>query len=178
MLATPEPSVTEADANTAFDALLWALSRPGIPRKLPSAGEACIIRALLDRECRAHSADPLLVSMIMQTGAEVTDIDLADHVFLGAAPSLEAFDQVALGSDLYPDDGATVFVRGRIAQGPGVRMRGPGVDGSLMLQLSGLPNGFWQRRTERLRYPMGFDLFILDGAAVVGIPRSTEVEVV
>lgn len=177
MLATPTPSMAETEANTTFDALLWALSRPGLPRGLPSAGELPIIRALLDRECRAYSADPLLLPAIMRTGAEVAEIAASDHVFLGASPDLDLLGQVALGSDLYPDDGATVFVRGQIAQGPGLQLTGPGIEASLTLQIGGLPQGFWDKRREMLRYPMGFDLFILDGAAVVGIPRSTQVEV-
>ena len=177
MLASPSPSLAETRANTTFDALLWALSRPGLVRALPEPGEAPIINALLDRECRVHSADPLLIPEIMRTGAEVTDIDAADHVFLATMTSLAALDQVALGSDLYPDDGATVIVRARIGTGPAVRLTGPGIDGDLTLGLDGLPSGFWTVRAERMRYPMGFDLFLLDGDRVVGLPRSTTVEV-
>ncbi|MEO1796846.1 MAG: phosphonate C-P lyase system protein PhnH, partial [Pseudomonadota bacterium] len=71
MMATPAPSVEETRANRAFDALLWALSRPGLPRTLPDAGESAVIGALLDRECRVHAADPLLMPDIMRTGAEL-----------------------------------------------------------------------------------------------------------
>ena len=84
---------------------------------------------------------------------------------------------VALGSDLYPDQGATVVVRARFGDGQRVRLTGPGVDGALTLDVGGLPEGFWQARTERRRYPMGFDLFLIDADRVVGIPRSTQVEV-
>ena len=62
MLGTPVRTDAEAAANAAFDALLWALSRPGLGRDLPEPGEAGIIAALLDRECRAYSADPRLVA--------------------------------------------------------------------------------------------------------------------
>jgi alpha-D-ribose 1-methylphosphonate 5-triphosphate synthase subunit PhnH len=177
MLATPAPSLSETRDNATFDALLWALSRPGLPRSLPAPGETPIIAALLDRECRVHSADPLLMPEIMRTGAELADLEQADHVFFGAMTSCEPLAQVAIGSDLYPDDGATVIIRARFGIGLAVRLTGPGVDGSVTVQVDGLPDGFWAARASRIRYPMGFDLFLLDGDRLVGIPRSTTVEV-
>lgn len=176
MLATPAPSPAETRDNRAFEALLWSMSRPGRPRDLPAPGEASIITALLDRECLVYAADPLLMPQIMRTGAELTGLGKADHVFLGAMTASDPLADIAIGSDYYPDDGATVVVRAKIGAGPALRLTGPGVDGAVTLRLGGLPDGFWKARAARLRYPMGFDLFFVDGARVVGAPRSTTVE--
>ena len=176
MLAPPAPSLAETRDNIAFDALLWALSRPGLPRDLPEPGEGSIITALLDRECLVYSADPLLMPEIMRTGAELADIGKADHVFLGAMTTSDSLADIAIGSDYYPDDGATVIIRASIGSGPAIELVGPGVDGVVTPQLDGLPDGFWKARAARLRYPMGFDLFFVDGARVVGVPRSTTIE--
>ena len=176
MLATPAPSPAETRDNAAFDALLWALSRPGVPRDLPEPGEGTVITALLDRECLVYSADPLLMPEIMRTGAELADIDRADHVFLGAMTASDPLAAVAIGSDYYPDDGATVIVRANLGSGAAVRLTGPGIDGAATVQLGGMPDRFCKARAARLRYPMGFDLFFVDGARVVGLPRSTTVE--
>lgn len=177
MLATPLPSQAETIDNATFDALLWALSRPGLARGLQEPGEAPIIRALLDRECRAYAADPLLMAEIMRTGAEITEIGEADHIFLGALTTSDMLSKIVIGSDLYPDDGATVIIRARVGSGPALRLTGPGIDGELIVQIDGLPDGFWAARAARLRYPMGFDLFVLDGSNLLGLPRSTQVEV-
>lgn len=177
MQATPRASASETRDNAAFDALLWALSRPGKTRALPEPGEVPIISTLLDRECRVHSSEPRLLPEIMRTGAEITEIERADHVFLGAMTSSDPVVQIKIGSDLYPDDGATVVIRARIGTGPALRISGPGIDGDLVVHLDGLPDGFWAARKARLRYPMGFDLCLVDGAEVLGVPRSTEVEV-
>ena len=177
MLGTPVRTDAEAAANAAFDALLWALSRPGLGRDLPEPGEAGIIAALLDRECRAYSADPRLVPQIMRAGAEVAEVAEADHVFLGRVTSADALHPVQVGSDLYPDDGATVVVQAEIGAGPRLLLTGPGVDGAVEVRIGGLPDGFWQARAALIRYPMGFDLFFVDGTRVMGLPRSTNVEV-
>lgn len=178
MLATPVPSLSETRDNAVFDALLWALSRPGLPRQLPQPGEGVIVGALLDRECAVYSTDPLLMPEIMRTGAELADIENADHVFLGTLATPDPLDHVQIGSDFYPDDGATVIVRASIGPGQVLRLTGPGVDGAVTVQISGLPDGFWKARAARLRYPMGFDLFFVDGASVIGVPRSTTVDIV
>ena len=177
MLATPKPSAAETHENAAFEALLWALSRPGLQRKLPTHGETVIVDALLDRECRVHATDPLLLPDIMRTGAEIAEIDNADHVFLGTLPTADTLKSIGIGSDLYPDDGATVILRTQIGSGQMLRLTGPGIDDAITLQLDGLPDGFWQTRATCLRYPVGFDLFFVDGDEVIGIPRSTQVEV-
>ncbi|MEL6913060.1 MAG: phosphonate C-P lyase system protein PhnH [Pseudomonadota bacterium] len=177
MPVTVQPCASEARENATFEALLWALSRPGHPRMLPEPGLDAIIDALLDRECRVHASDPLLVPRIMRTGAEIADIDVADHVFLGATPKPEVLSRLAVGSDLYPDGGATVFVTVTLGEGAALRLTGPGVNGACDLRVAGLADGFWQARAARSRYPMGFDLFIQDGARIIGVPRSTCVEV-
>lgn len=177
MLAPPAPSPFETRDNDAFDALLWALSRPGLPRALPEPGEASITAALIDRECRVYSADPLLMPELMRAGAELVEIGQADHVFLGSLATCDPLVQITVGSDFYPDDGATVVVRARIGSGQALRLTGPGVDRAVTVQVDGLPEGFWAKRASHLRYPMGFDLFLLDGDQVIGLPRSTVVEV-
>jgi len=177
MLTTPAPDAEETQANAAFEAALWACSRPGLPRQLPAPGEAALIAALLDRECAAYAGDPLLIPALAQTGAGLVDLCQADHAFLGRLQDITLLGQCRTGSDLYPDQGATLVIRAKFAQGPRIRLTGPGVDGAVVIQLDGLPAGFWQERARLIRYPMGFDIFFLDGECLIGLPRSTKVEV-
>ncbi|MGJ8623440.1 MAG: phosphonate C-P lyase system protein PhnH [Yoonia sp.] len=177
MLTTPTPDAAEASANATFDAILWALSRPGLPRHLPQAGEVGLIAALLDRECHVYAGDPLLIPMVAQSGAKLVDVPQADHVFLGRLTDLDLLRQLRCGSDLYPDEAATLVLRATFGEGPKVRLTGPGVNGAVEVQIAGLPTGFWAARTDMIRYPMGFDMLLLDGTQVIGLPRSTMIEV-
>ncbi|KAJ54270.1 phosphonate metabolism protein PhnH [Actibacterium mucosum KCTC 23349] len=177
MLAVPQPSPAESRENQTFEALLWALSRPGLVRAMPGLGDADLLAALVDRECLVHAADPLLIPAVLKTGAKVAELTDADHVFAGTLGDLAVLDQLQMGSDLYPDDGATLVVHADLKTGPMLRLTGPGVDGTLDVHIGGLPDGFWQRRAQIMRYPAGFELFLLDDDQVMGIPRSTQVEV-
>lgn len=177
MLTTPSPDAAEIRANATFDSLLWALSRPGLKRQLPETGEAALIAALLDRECQVYSGDPFLIPLIAQSGARLVDLPAADHVFLGRITDISLVRQCRTGSNMYPDGGATVICRVSFGAGPKLRLTGPGVNGELEVQIDGLPKGFWATRTQVIRYPMGLDFLMLDGNQVMGVPRSTKVEV-
>lgn len=176
MLSTPIPSTEESRANAAFEALIWAMSRPGQVQILPEPREAPLIEALLDRECRVFSADPLLIPKVMESGAVITEVSRADHVFLGALNDLTVLPLLRMGSDLYPDEGATVVIRARFDAGPELQLSGPGIETRQPLQIGGLPEGFWRLRRDLIRYPMGFDLMFVDGDGVIGLPRSSVVE--
>ena len=81
MTAHPVPSDFEARTNATYEALMWALSRPGLIRHMPDAGQAGVIEALLDRECKVHCADPALAPIVARTGAALVAPDNADHLF-------------------------------------------------------------------------------------------------
>lgn len=175
-MTPPAPSAEEARDRAAFAAVLWALSRPGSVRDLPEPGEGCVAAALLDRECLAHAAEPALEAVVARSGAVASEIDAACHVLLGAPGEAAVLRRVAVGSDLYPDRGASVIARARLGDGARLRLTGPGVDGARDVEVGGLPGGFWAEREAAIRYPVGFDLILVDGARVMGLPRSCRVE--
>lgn len=177
MHAAPIPSEVETRCNAVFDALMWALSRPGLRRALPDTGAAQIVDALIDRECAVWAADPAITARAGQVGAALVALAQADHLFAGALVDADALRGLRCGSDLYPDDGATLVVDAQFDTGEALRVTGPGVNGAETLRVGGLPDGFWAVRAEAMRYPMGFELFLLSGDQVIGIPRSTKVEV-
>ena len=177
MQAALIPSEFETRTNATYEALMWAMSRPGLPRELPAAGLGPLIETLIDRECAVHCDDDALRASAAQTGASLVEIAQADHVFLSATPTMDLLRQLAQGSDLYPDNGATLICPAAIGNGPHLRLSGPGVNGTQEVSLGGLPDGFWQCRREIMRYPQGFEIFFIDQQQVIGLPRSTQVEV-
>jgi alpha-D-ribose 1-methylphosphonate 5-triphosphate synthase subunit PhnH len=178
MLTVAPPDAIELRANATFEALMWALSRPGDSRDLPEAGLAAIAETLVDLECTVFSDDPALQAQIAATGAlRAADISEADHVFVSSLEGSEGrLVTLRCGSALYPDDGATLVAQVRHGVGQRVRLSGPGVDGTLDVML-GISPSFWAMRAMLCAYPEGFDMLLVDGRSVIGIPRSTLVEV-
>ena len=175
MLTVAPPAAVELRANATFEALMWALSRPGDIRTLPEAGFASILDTLVDLECAAYADAPEMRERIVASGAVLADgIAAADHVFLSTLDSAE-IAEINCGSALYPDDGATLVVA--VAHsGQRVRLSGPGIKDTTEIALAVSP-GFWAMRELLCTYPEGFDIFFVDGDQVIGIPRSTKVEV-
>lgn len=178
MLTIASPDLPEVRANATFEAMMWSIARPGEVRRMADAGFAPIVEALLDLECVAYADEAGTARLIGETGAELTDdIGAADHVFIaGLSDGLERIAAINCGSDLYPDDGATLVVAAAIGRGGRLRLAGPGIDGTREIAVA-LPSAFWALRDRLCAYPRGFDLFVVDGRDVVGIPRSTLVEV-
>lgn len=176
LAAVPVPDDFEVRTNATFEALMWALSRPGTVQTLPVPGMAGIAEALLDRECRVFCEDAALADQIAPFGALPVPLPLADHAFLSLA-DLERVVQVLVGSDLYPDEGATVVAPALFGTGQRLRLTGPGIETATEIAIDGLAQGFWSLRAARCRYPAGFDLFLISGTEVIGLPRSTMIEV-
>lgn len=177
LTAVPVPDAFETRTNATFEALMWALSRPGTAQGLPAPGMTGIAEALLDRECRVFCDDPALADHIAAFGAALTPLPLADHCFLSLGTTIDRLSRVAVGSALYPDDGATVVAEARFGTGQRLRLTGPGIETHADIALEGIAPGFWALRAALCRYPAGFDLFLICGAQVIGLPRSTTIEV-
>ncbi|MFP1644585.1 phosphonate C-P lyase system protein PhnH [Pontitalea aquivivens] len=177
--ATPVPDAAETRANATFEALMWALSRPGTVQHLPQSGAWAIAEALVDRECRAFTDDPALAPQLVALGAALVVPAQADHAFvsLGTPAGVRTLAQLPAGSALYPDEGATVVAEVRLGTGQRLRLTGPGIESTAEIAVDGIDPGFWAARAARCRYPEGIDLFLICGTAVIGLPRSTRIEV-
>jgi len=175
MLTVAPPEARELRTNSTFEALMWALSRPGDVRTLPQPGFGAIAETLIDLECSAYADTPDMRAHIVASGAVLAEtIGAADHVFLSSPKSVD-LAEISCGSALYPDDGATL-VAVAAHSGPRVRLTGPGIKDMAEVSINLTP-GFWAMRDMLCLYPEGFDIFFIDGDKVIGIPRSTKVEV-
>jgi alpha-D-ribose 1-methylphosphonate 5-triphosphate synthase subunit PhnH len=86
-------------------------------------------------------------------------------------PRLALFAQ---GIDQYPDRSATLLLQvPDLEQGPGVTLSGPGIRETVRIAPAGLPDWFWNDwRLNAAQYPLGVDIFLTCGEAVIGLPRS------
>lgn len=182
------------DAQAVFRATMTALSRPGIPLPIGATvtapapltpGLAALTLMLADPdtslwlEPRIVSAPEVREWLAFQTGAPIVDApsqaDFALVLDLEAALPLSRF---AFGTDGYPDRSTTILAAvPAMTCGPRMTLRGPGIDGTAPFEPTGLPDAFVAEWTENnAHFPRGIDLLLVAENAIVGLPRTTRIE--
>lgn len=179
MWTPPSYTASEARARETFLAMMHALSRPGTITALPAAegsALAAIGEALLDLETSFHTPDAALGERLARTGASARPASQADYLFFPTldAQALEALRTVRIGSALRPDESATIIAGCAFAAGARFRWTGPGIPDERQVWLGGVHNGLWPMRATA-RYPLGWDIFFVEGARVMGLPRTTQI---
>jgi alpha-D-ribose 1-methylphosphonate 5-triphosphate synthase subunit PhnH len=181
---TTPPAYTDAEARTreTFLALMWSLSYPGRIYTLPGETESAltnIAEALIDLETSYFTPDAALETQLKRTGARALSPQTAAYHFYpagenGVQNSLAHIEAAPLGSARYPDEAATLIIGCTFETGGSLRLTGPGIQGTNTVQVD-VPQVLWTLRS-RARYPLGWDVFLVDGARLIGIPRTTVVE--
>lgn len=174
-IQTPEARRTA----TAFEAAMWAMARPGLPQDMGTAGSLALAESLLDRECSFHAADAALAGPLVALGARPAPLEQAGFVFprLGTSEDAQLPARLCLGSFADPDEGATLIGGAALDEGTALALHGPGIDGTLKIRVGGVDPAFWTARARAIRYPLGFEIWLVDNHRVLGLPRSTTVEV-
>jgi alpha-D-ribose 1-methylphosphonate 5-triphosphate synthase subunit PhnH len=182
----PLPSAFEAQTHATFDCLMWALAYPGRIGSLPlrdgQTAFGTIAEALLDLETSAWSDDPKLEKTLRVLGAKSKPLDQASYVFCQTPPALEWLRLLRRGSLLAPETAATLIVSAQLGTaqlgtGTTLRLSGVGIEQPIELQVD-LSKAFFAVREEVIAYPVGWDVLVVDGAKLLGLPRTTQVEVV
>lgn len=182
-MALPRMTGPEAKNHETFTALLWATSYPGRSHRLPVAGTAAfaaIADALVDLETSYFTDDAALAPLLLRTGGRSRPAAQAMYQFYPhlSHDSLAMLAQAPTGTHRYPDESATLILGCTLGTGPALRISGPGIATPATLRVGGLPDAFWELRAQACRFPLGWDLLlVVGGAAVVALPRTTQIEV-
>jgi len=183
------------DTQTVFRTLLDALARPGtigvIETRLPAADVSAAraglaafaaLLTLADYATPVWLAQPdaaLAAALRFHAGAplaqQAREAAFAYVHDAAALPPLEAF---ASGTPESPEQSATVFVRvDSLVGGAPLTLRGPGIETTCSIAPIGLPERFWRERAALApHFPCGIDFYLVCGASLIGLPRTTLVE--
>jgi alpha-D-ribose 1-methylphosphonate 5-triphosphate synthase subunit PhnH len=183
----PIISPLEAQTRSTFLALMWAFSRPGRLQELPPDGDGDVVancaligKTLLDLETSFYTPHPGLAQTLALTGARANSAAHAAYLFFPTLneQDLPVVEQASNGDFLYPDRSATLVIgcEAHTANGLHLCLSGPGLQRPAYLQIGGLPVDFWTIRQRVSRYPLGWDIYLLSGHYVIGLPRTTRVE--
>jgi alpha-D-ribose 1-methylphosphonate 5-triphosphate synthase subunit PhnH len=180
-------ATAETRTRCAFDAVLQAMSMPGTVHLLPqgagTASEspesfAMLAEVFLDLETSFWTPNEGLEQAPLQAGARRLDPEQANYHFYSVLDdaALDGIARASVGTLLEPDASATLFIGCRLGQGETSVWRGPGIPGERAVRAEGLPPRFWELRDAAMEFPLGWDCLLVDGAEVVGLPRTARVE--
>jgi alpha-D-ribose 1-methylphosphonate 5-triphosphate synthase subunit PhnH len=79
---------------------------------------------------------------------------------------------------LYPDSSAMFIIGCKLHKDVIRILQGPGIPEQQAVQIGGIPDGFWELREKACQFPLGWDVYFVDGNQVIGLPRSTQVRMV
>ncbi|MFZ6028880.1 MAG: phosphonate C-P lyase system protein PhnH [Chloroflexota bacterium] len=183
-MATIQITEQEALTQEMFSAMLWALSYPGNIQTLPRVGLQAFVavgETFLDLETSYYTNNADLNEYLSPLGASYASPDRAAYQFY---PSVDAFAlhtmaDAPCGTYQSPDHAATLILGCRIGSGSQLILSGPGIHGTASISVGEIPATFWHLRQGKLQYPLGWDVYLLDGeeGKLVGLPRTTQVEV-
>jgi alpha-D-ribose 1-methylphosphonate 5-triphosphate synthase subunit PhnH len=105
----------------------------------------------------------------------VQDSSIASFALIGDGGLLPALDRFAFGSNEYPDRSTTLILQVEsLTQGVSFALRGPGIDGTAVLQVALAPADLFERLAiNAALFPRGIDVVLVADDAIVAIPRTT-----
>src|SRR5258705_9984102 len=179
-------------AQATFRSVMDAMARPGSVRRVaavaraPGAmmrGTAAIALTLFDHDTPVW-LDPLMSEtpdvtkwLKFHTGAPVTaNSSICSFAMIGDPRTLPALDRFAFGSNEYPDRSTTLILQFEsLTQGQTLELRGPGIDGTAVLQAAIQPADLFKRLAiNAALFPRGIDVVLVHDDSIVAIPRTTQ----
>lgn len=166
------------DGHRLFRATLLAFAYPGRPVPVPTRPGRDLARAVLEANwphtAPIAAADPTLLPA---GHAAVGDAD-ADVLLVDGPSSHGRLLDARRGTEEVPENGATAIYVVDPAERTEARLSGPGIDGTSRVRLPFSAGELADRAVCCARPPLGVDLLAVVGGALVGLPRTSGVEVI
>jgi alpha-D-ribose 1-methylphosphonate 5-triphosphate synthase subunit PhnH len=178
-------------AQSTFRSLMNAMARPGTVQHVAASvgaptgmmrGTAAVALTLFDHDtpvwldARMSEIADVAKWLKFHTSAPViADSSISSFALIGDASNLPALDRFSFGSYEYPDRSTTLILQVEsLAHGPAYELRGPGIDGSAILQAKLQPPDLFERLAiNAALFPRGVDVVLIHDDAIVAIPRTT-----
>jgi len=178
-------------AQSTFRSVMDAMARPGSVQRIAAVagtpagmmrGTAAIALTLFDHDTpiwldsRMSETPHVAKWLKFHTSAPViADSSVGSFALIGEPRDLPALDRFAFGSNEYPDRSTTLILQvDSLTQGPAIELRGPGIDGTAILQAAIQPQDLLERLEVNVTlFPRGIDVVLVHDDAIVAIPRTT-----
>ena len=181
-MAHAQITAQETRTQQTFVSLMKALSYPGRIQDVPSEGLDiffAVAETLIDLETSYFTPDPELNARLAPLGARARTPDSAVYQFYPRVTdeTLAIIQNAPVGSYLSPEGSATLVLGVDLEAGRTLYLSGPGIKTAIEIHVSEIPDAFWKLRDSKIKYPMGWDVFLVGNGKIIGLARTTNVEV-
>jgi alpha-D-ribose 1-methylphosphonate 5-triphosphate synthase subunit PhnH len=177
-------------AQSTFRSVMDAMARPGGVQRIAAVaaapspmmhGTAAIALTLFDHDTpiwldpRMAATSDVANWLKFHTSAPViADSSICSFALIGDADALPHLDGFSFGSNEYPDRSTTLILQVEsLTRGPAFELRGPGIDGTAVLQAAVQPADLFERLgVNQALFPRGIDVVLVADDAIVAIPRT------
>ena len=178
-------------AQSTFRLVMSAMAHPGSVQRISASagtpagmmrGTAAIALTLFDHDtpiwldgAMSATSDVAKWLKFHTSAPVVADSSIAHFALIGDPQNLPALDRFAFGSNEYPDRSTTLILQvDSLTQGPAFELKGPGIDGTALLQAMIGPSDLFQRLAiNEFLFPRGIDVVLVHDDLIVAIPRTT-----
>ena len=178
-------------AQSTFRVVMEAMARPGSVQRVVATvgppmpmmrGTAAIALTLFDHDtpiwldAKMSETSEVAKWLKFHTSAPVVaDSSISSFALIGDAGALPDLSHFALGTNEYPDRSKTLVLQVKdLKRGEVYELRGPGIDGSAVLQAIIEPKNLFERlAVNGSLFPRGIDVVLVADDAIVAIPRTT-----
>ena len=178
-------------AQSTFRSVMEAMARPGSVHRVTASvgtppsmmrGVAAIALTLFDHDTPVWLDENMSETMEVarwlkfHSGAPIVeDSSICHFALIGDGSALPELSRFAFGSNEYPDRSTTLIMQvASLTQGPAYELRGPGIDGSAVLNATFEPKDLFDRlAVNATLFPRGIDAVLVAGDAIVAISRTT-----
>jgi alpha-D-ribose 1-methylphosphonate 5-triphosphate synthase subunit PhnH len=178
-------------AQSTFRSVMDAMARPGSVQRVAASagtpppmmrGTAAIALTLFDHDTPVWLDEKMSETIDVarwlkfHCGAPiVADSSICNFALIGQPRALPDLDRFAFGSNEYPDRSTTLILQiASLTQGPAYELRGPGIDGSAVMNATFEPKDLFDRLAiNATLFPRGIDVVLVADDAIVAIPRTT-----
>src|SRR5258708_8436032 len=177
-------------AQSTFRSVMDAMARPGsVQRIVASAGAAspmmrgtaAIALTLFDHDTpiwldqrMSETSDVAKWLKFHASAPVVQDSSICSFALIGDASALPALDRFSFGSNEYPDRSTTLIIQvDSLTEGTALELRGPGIDGTAIVQAAVHPADLFERRAiNAASFPRGTDVVLVADDGIDTIART------
>jgi alpha-D-ribose 1-methylphosphonate 5-triphosphate synthase subunit PhnH len=168
------------DGHRLFRTALLALAYPGRPMPAPAGSDRDLARMMLEATWPDTAPIWSTDSTLLPPGRPSAGAADADVLLVLGPTSHGRLVEARRGTEELPENGATAIyiVDPAVAPQTRVRLSGPGVADTTSVTLPLTAGELADRAVCCEHLPLGVDLLAVTGGTIVGLPRTTQVEVV